>query len=186
MYLYTYNAIHSGSFFEITLGGRSDLTMQYHISMTSSTPSRILLADDDADDRELFEEALADIQPNAVLTTAQDGEELMFILQNYHRPDLIFLDLNMPRKNGKECLLEIVKDPALQKIPIVIFSTSVNPLDIEETFSLGALLFFRKPNSYEELRRNVNEIFFDKLTSPRSKENFVVSAASSPYFRSSF
>ncbi|HEY0652570.1 MAG TPA: response regulator [Chryseosolibacter sp.] len=147
--------------------------------MTSRTPSRILLADDDADDRELFEEALSDIYPQAVLSTAQDGEELMFILHNYHKPDLLFLDLNMPRKNGKECLYEIARDPELKKIPIVIFSTSVNPLDIEETFSLGALLFFRKPNSYEELRRNVNDIFFRKLTSPRSRETFLVSAGAS-------
>lgn len=139
-------------------------------------PSRILLADDDADDRELFEEALADIHPDAVLTTAQDGEELMFILKNYHKPDLLFLDLNMPRKNGKECLHEIVKHPELKKIPIVIFSTSVNPTDIEETFSLGAMLFFRKPNSYEELKRNVAEIFTEKLMSPRTKESFLIRA----------
>lgn len=152
--------------------------MRDFTAMRSGNPSRILLADDDADDRELFEEALADIQPNAVLTTAQDGEELMFILTNYHKPDLIFLDLNMPRKNGKECLAEIANHPTLKKIPVVIFSTSVNPVDIEETFSLGALLFFRKPNSFEELRRNINEIFSEKLATPRTKESFLVSAAS--------
>lgn len=153
--------------------------MKNQTSYPTSMPSRILLADDDADDRELFEEALSDIHPNAVLTTAQDGEELMFILKNYHKPDLLFLDLNMPRKNGKECLHEIAKHPELKKIPIVIFSTSVNPTDIEETFSLGAMLFFRKPNSYEELKRNVNEIFTQKLKSPRSKESFLISANSS-------
>jgi CheY-like chemotaxis protein len=152
--------------------------MQNQPGVISGIPSRILLADDDADDRELFEEALSDIHPNAVLTTAQDGEELMYILRNYHTPDLIFLDLNMPRKNGKECLHEIVKNPTLKKIPIVIFSTSINPVDIEETFSLGALLFFRKPNSYEELKRNVNEIFFERLSSPRRKETFLLSANS--------
>ncbi len=145
-------------------------------SIYSSHPSRILLADDDGDDRELFEEALSDIQPNAVVTTAQDGEELMFILRNYHKPDLLFLDLNMPRKNGKECLYEIVKHPELSKIPIVIYSTSVNPIDIDETYSLGAKLFLRKPNSYEELKRNVAEIFTGKLMSPRSKETFLVSS----------
>ncbi|HEY0744822.1 MAG TPA: response regulator [Chryseosolibacter sp.] len=141
-------------------------------------PSRILLADDDADDRELFEEALSDIHPNAVLTTAQDGEELMFILNNYHKPDLLFLDLNMPRKNGKECLHEIATNPELKNIPIIIYSTSVNPIDIEETFSLGAKLFFRKPNSYEELKRTVGEIFTEKLTSPRTKESFLVGSES--------
>lgn len=152
--------------------------MQHQTSFIPRTPSRILLADDDPDDRELFEEALADIHPNAVLTTAQDGEELMFILQNYHKPDLLFLDLNMPRKNGKECLHEIVKDPRLNQIPIIIYSTSVNPTDIEETFSLGAIRFLRKPNSYEELKRNVKKIFFETVTSPRSKETFLVSASS--------
>ena len=155
------------------------LSMQNHTSLTNVSPSRILLADDDADDRELFEEALSDVLPNAVLTTAQDGEELMFILKNYHKPDLLFLDLNMPRKNGKECLHEIARHPELKKIPIIIYSTSVNPVDIEETFSLGAILFFRKPNSYEELKRNVSEIFDEKLKSPRSKESFLLSTNSS-------
>jgi CheY-like chemotaxis protein len=153
--------------------------MQNHTGFKSFVPSRILLADDDADDRELFEEALSDIHPNAILTTAQDGEELMFILKNYHKPDLLFLDLNMPRKNGKECLHEIVKHPELKKIPIIIYSTSVNPTDIEETYRLGALLFFRKPNSYDELKRNVTEIFTERLHLPRSKESFLVSARSS-------
>lgn len=156
--------------------------MQNQSSIQTISPSRILLADDDADDRELFEEALSDIHPNAVLTTAQDGEELMFILKNYHKPDLLFLDLNMPRKNGKECLYEIVKHPELRKIPIIIYSTSVNPTDIEETFSLGAILFFRKPNSYEELKRNVSEIFTGKLNSPRSKESYLISTTPSNQF----
>ena len=154
--------------------------MLHQNTFKQQVPSRILLADDDADDRELFEEALSDIQPNATLTTAQDGEELMFILQNYHKPDLLFLDLNMPRKNGKECLLEITNNPALKQIPIVIFSTSVNPLDIEETFSLGALLFMRKPNSYEELRRNVQDVLSAKLTMPRNKNTFVLSTTAAP------
>lgn len=152
--------------------------MQNHNGVSSRTPSRILLADDDADDRELFEEALSDIHPNAVLTTAQDGEELMFILRNYHKPDLLFLDLNMPRKNGKECLVEIGRSQELKNIPIIIYSTSVNPVDIDETFSLGAKLFFRKPNSYEELKRTVAEIFGERLTTPRTKESFLLGAES--------
>lgn len=152
--------------------------MTNHNGVNSRTPSRILLADDDADDRELFEEALSDVHPSAVLTTAQDGEELMFILRNYHKPDLLFLDLNMPRKNGKECLHEIVKTPELRNIPIIVYSTSVNPVDIEETFSLGAKLFFRKPNSYEDLKRNVAEIFNEKLNSPRTKDSFLLSGDS--------
>ena len=67
-------------------------------------------------------------------------------------------------------------------IPIIIYSTSVNPTDIEETFSLGAILFFRKPNSYEELKRNVSEIFKEKLNSPRSKESYLISTAPSNEF----
>jgi CheY-like chemotaxis protein len=136
--------------------------------------SRIILADDDEDDRELFEEALSDIHPNAVLTTAKDGEELMFFLKNYHKPDLVFLDLNMPRKNGKECLQEIKKNHELQKVPVIIYSTSVNPADIEDTFSLGAILFFKKPNSFEQLKQNVKEIFSNRLGTLRSRENFIV------------
>jgi CheY-like chemotaxis protein len=90
--------------------------MQTSPGVEPANLSRIVLADDDEDDRQFFEEALSDVHPNAVLTTAKDGEELIFILKNYHTPELIFLDLNMPRKNGIECLREIRSNTSLQNI----------------------------------------------------------------------
>lgn len=77
-------------------------------------------------------------------------------------PDFIFLDLNMPRKNGKECLTEIRQNDQTQKIPVVIYTTSARPSDIEETFQAGASCFLRKPNSFNELTTLLTKL----ITSP--------------------
>ena len=140
---------------------------------------KILLADDDPDDRDLFEEAASSVAPDIKITVAQDGVELMDYLRNQkYRPDLIFLDLNMPRKNGKECLIEISNDKDLKSIPVIIFSTSLNPLDIDDTFNQGAFHFFRKPNSFEELKNilhNALHASIENATS-RMKEKFVLNS----------
>jgi CheY-like chemotaxis protein len=133
----------------------------------------ILLADDDADDRELFVEAVNFIDPNITVTLKSDGEELMdFLAANTVGFDLIFLDLNMPRKNGKECLSELTKS---QQAPVIIYTTSLNPIDIEETFALGAACFLRKPNSFEELKATLAIVLKDEsMKSEKSKERFVI------------
>ena len=96
--------------------------------MASSLPHSIsvFLADDDADDRFLFEEALMKVRSNIELIAMNNGEQLMNRLEDKksHYPNLIFLDLNMPLKNGIECLEEIKNDDKLKYIPVVIFSTS--------------------------------------------------------------
>src|SRR6478752_6042239 len=122
---------------------------------------KVLLADDDSDDRELFREAAGFVDPNVNIITANDGEELMTNLtrDNMTMPDLIFLDLNMPKKNGKECLSEIRSNSILKGIPVIIYTTSLNPIDIEDTFNSGALYFFRKPNSFEELKEVLHQVF---------------------------
>ncbi len=139
---------------------------------------QILLADDDSDDRELFEEAANLIDPRLQISTAKDGEELMSILlRDNRRPDLIFLDLNMPRKNGKECLAEISMNKQLRSIPVIIFSTSMNPLDIEDTFRNGARYFFRKPNSFEQLTNILYQIVKLPIAMERrERANFVLNA----------
>lgn len=137
----------------------------------------IILVDDDSDDRELFTEALSFIQPSAEIQTKRDGEELMEYLATITRiPDVIFLDLNMPRKNGKECLLEIRANKLFQNTPIVIYTTSLNPVDIQETFSQGASFFLKKPNSFEELKNTLHNLLYSQLTIPiaRSRDTFVV------------
>ncbi len=118
----------------------------------------ILLADDDSDDRDFFADALKEVLVDTELTTANDGAELMTVLQTVITPPpphVIFLDLNMPRKNGFECLREIRQTPTLKNIPVVIFSTSVSPTAVDATYSLGANCYVCKPNSHKLLKKAI-------------------------------
>ncbi|MCW3086150.1 MAG: response regulator [Bacteroidetes bacterium] len=120
----------------------------------------ILLADDDNDDREFFMEAMSESIPNAVVTTAKNGMELMStIIEKKDRlPDIIFLDLNMPCKNGQECLKEIKKMQQFKNIPVVMYSTSSTRADVENAYKEGANLYVKKPNSYAELKKIASKI----------------------------
>jgi CheY-like chemotaxis protein len=139
---------------------------------------QIMLVDDDADDRDLFAEAIAFVNPTLEIVMKRNGEEMIQHLQVADRlPDLIFLDLNMPRLNGKEALHAIQKDQRWKNIPVIIYTTSLNPLDIDETYNAGARHFMRKPNSFEALKELLNSILFAdpiKLKS-RTKEQFIIS-----------
>ena len=122
----------------------------------------IFLADDDADDRDFFANALKEINVQTELATACDGIELMTTLAETVTdpppPHVIFLDLNMPRKNGFECLREIREAPKLKNIPIVIFSTSFNEHEIDKTFSLGANCYICKPNTHQKLKQVIEKV----------------------------
>jgi CheY-like chemotaxis protein len=134
----------------------------------------VLLADDDSDDRELFKEAVRVVDQTVRVEVARDGDELMERLK-HNAPDLLFLDLNMPRKNGRECLRDIHKDKLLRTIPVIIYTTSLNPLDVEDTFKYGAVHFFRKPSSFEELKEILGRILHSEVLSRQPlKENFVL------------
>ena len=123
----------------------------------------IYLADDDADDCEFFVEALKEINVKTKLSILADGEELMTTLNaaviEPPPPHIIFLDLNMPRKNGYECLKEIRENPKLKKIPVVIFSTTSNQDAIEKTYFLGANCFICKPASHKLLLTIIETVF---------------------------
>lgn len=137
----------------------------------------ILLVDDDVDDRDLFAEALSILDPSIQLTTKRDGEEMMDHLGKDIAPlDIIFLDLNMPKKNGKECLLELRANEVYKDIPIVVYTTSLNPTDIEETYKHGANFFLRKPNSFEELKETLNGMLRSshQMLTDRNRERFVI------------
>jgi Response regulator containing CheY-like receiver, AAA-type ATPase, and DNA-binding domains len=141
----------------------------------------IFLADDDEDDRLFFEEALKEVCDDAVLTVAENGDELMEIL---HRPpipmpDVIFLDLNMPKKNGFECLAEIKKDGELKKLPIVIFTTSLQEESIKKVYSQGANYYVRKPTDYKQLKIIVEKLLaidWLKEALQPEKERFIFTA----------
>lgn len=113
----------------------------------------ILIADDDKDDVDLLTEALQDVLPSCSCINMPDGiAALRFIKTNPH-PDLVFLDLNMPLKNGINCLKDISNLNLLPNTPIVIYSTSKNIKDIDEAYQYGAKFYIIKPASFNELKR---------------------------------
>lgn len=118
----------------------------------------ILLADDDEADRLLFTDAFSELEAKTIVTTVNSGTELMEWLgkDNVELPDLLFLDMNMPRKGGLECLKEIRRNEKLKDISIAIYSTSDNEKDMDETFLSGANVFITKPNNYNVLKETLN------------------------------
>lgn len=120
-----------------------------------NAPLHILLADDDENDRQLFKEAFSELNIKTIVRTVNNGIQLMQWLnrKNIRLPDLLFLDLNMPRKNGLECLKEIKSSEKLKDISISIYSTSDNEKDIEETFLNGANVYITKPNNFNKLKQ---------------------------------
>lgn len=138
----------------------------------------IFLADDDSDDREFFSDALSQSEFRAQLTTIKDGVQLMRTLDETvpPPPDVIFLDLNMPRKNGLECLMEIRQTDKLKGIPVVILSTSSNADIVEKTYQQGANYYICKPNSILRLKKLIEKVMaFDlrQQSKQPSRENFL-------------
>ena len=141
-------------------------------------PITILMADDDPDDCMLAEEALAEAHLANELRIVGDGEELLDYLYrrgNYSeldaapRPGLILLDLNMPRKDGREALTELKADPVLRRIPIVVLTTSKAEEDILRTYDLGVNSFITKPVTFEglvNLMRSLANYWFEIVSLP--------------------
>ena len=130
-------------------------------------PIVILLADDDEEDRMLAADALEESRVVNDLHFVEDGDELLDYLYRrgrYSEPDaaplpgLILLDLNMPRKDGREALREIKADPDLRRIPIIVLTTSKAEEDIYRTYDLGANSFITKPVSFEGLVNVMRDI----------------------------
>jgi CheY-like chemotaxis protein len=117
-------------------------------------PLKLILADDDLDDCFLFREALSELPVKTTLTVVNDGDALLnaLALSVAEPPNLIFLDLNMPRKDGMECLREIKGTEILQKIPVVIFSTFINEGLTKSLIEMGVVECIMKPSSYVELK----------------------------------
>jgi len=136
----------------------------------------ILLADDDSDDREFFHDALKDVSAEILLRTAENGIEALNLLRaGADFPDLIFLDLNMPLKNGHECLHDIKGDEMLKHIPVIIFSTSLQPETANNVYNGGASLYVVKPNSFAALKELLRKVLAMnwKISSRPLKEHFI-------------
>ncbi len=118
------------------------------------------LIDDDIDDREIFTLALKDIDSSIKYTTAKDGAEALDFIENNGNfiPNFIFLDLNMPRVSGKECLIEMRKIVRLQNIPIYIYTTSSSDRDKLELLNMGATGFITKPYTIKKLVEILSQI----------------------------
>lgn len=139
----------------------------------------IALADDDEDDRTLFKEAMNEIKIKTKLSLFNNGKELMdyLILPNVILPEIVFLDLNMPIKNGMQCLHEIRNNPRLQDLLVAIYSTSSSEADIEETFVNGANIYINKPNSFGDLKQAIEKVLqlnWQYHTSALNKDNFLL------------
>jgi CheY-like chemotaxis protein len=121
----------------------------------NNSPFHILLADDDEADRFIFTEAFSELKIKTIVATVNDGDQLMTYLGNENNklPHILFLDLNMPRKNGLQCLKEIRSDEKLKDISIAIYSTSENEKDIEKTFLGGANVYITKPADFNKLKQ---------------------------------
>lgn len=115
----------------------------------------VLLADDDEADRLIFKEAFEELKANTLIRTVNNGMELMDYLVKKENPvpHIIFLDLNMPRKNGIECLKEIRANRDYKEISIAIYSTSASEMDINETFLNGANVYIKKPSDFNVLKK---------------------------------
>ncbi|KPM32118.1 Response regulator receiver domain-containing protein [Croceitalea dokdonensis DOKDO 023] len=140
---------------------------------------KIALADDDVDDRMLFEEAIESIAIKTQLNLFVDGQQLMDHLQKSKLalPEIIFLDLNMPIKNGMQCLQEIRGDQTLRHLCVAIYSTSSSEKDIEETFVQGANIYINKPNSFGALKKAIEKVLkinWQYHTSNLNKGNFLL------------
>ena len=145
----------------------------------NNKPFHILLADDDESDRLLFTEAFLELNIKTIVHTVNNGIELMEWLnkENILLPHLLFLDLNMPRKNGLQCLKEIRRNKKLRDLSIAIFSTSDSEKDIEETFLNGANVYITKPNNFNLLKQLLEKAVmtaFQYQVQSMKRENFLL------------
>jgi CheY-like chemotaxis protein len=147
----------------------------------TAKPSVILLAEDDSDDRLLLQDAMTDCGWTRELKCVENGEELLDYLLRRGKyeppasapwPGLILLDLNMPRKDGRQALREIKADPNLRRIPVVVLTTSKADTDIEGLYDLGASSFISKPVHFEGLVnaiRALGQYWFQVVDLPACK-----------------
>ncbi len=136
------------------------------MSQADTPPFTILMADDDADDRYLTRTAFEQTNLDCQLFFVEDGSEVFDFLNGSGKyrdrsgclPNLILLDLNMPKKDGKQVLHEIKGAPAFRHIPVIIFTTSRSPEDVRQMYQLGASSFITKPSSFDQLVEVVRHI----------------------------
>ena len=129
---------------------------------------KVWLAEDDEDDRMLFRSSVKTFHFPVQLTVVYNGEELMELLKHTVKlPDIIFLDLNMPRKDGLACLTEIKKSERLKIIHIIILSTSFRKMEADQLYELGAQYYIRKPDTFLQLESAIHTAIHQTVSSSR-------------------
>ncbi len=120
----------------------------------------ILIVDDDDDDIELFYDAINEISPNIICQSAGNGKDALNILlnENAKLPDFVFLDMNMPKMGGKQCLIELNKKGIIKNVAVIMYSTSKLKADVNECLELGAKNFWTKPTSFSTLKRDLMQL----------------------------
>jgi len=138
----------------------------------------VLLVDDDSEESYLFNEALEHAHLKIVLSRATDGNDLINYLHSKPAPDLVFMDLNMPYKDGLEALTEIRSNLKFKRLPLIIYSTTKNEDSINACYEKGADMFVIKPSDFDELMQVVEKVCrYDwKNYKKPSRENFVIAA----------
>jgi CheY-like chemotaxis protein len=138
----------------------------------------VLMAEDDEEDRMMVRDAMAEAAAGVDLRYVENGEELLDYLRNHGRwagvdaptPGLVLLDLNMPRKDGREALREMKADPALRALPVIILTTSREEDEVARGYNLGANSFVQKPVTFDglvTLMRTIGLYWFDTVQLPR-------------------
>jgi len=139
----------------------------------------VVLADDDEDDRLFFSEAFEELKIKTRVNTFNDGVYLMdyFNSEDAVLPQVLFLDLNMPRKSGLECLKELRANEKFKDVAIAIYSTSSSEEDVENTFILGANIYIKKPSDFKNLKKVLSDVVtlnWQYHTNGLNKDNFLL------------
>ncbi|MEO8760492.1 MAG: response regulator [Bacteroidia bacterium] len=139
----------------------------------------IILADDDPDDRLLFEEAIKEVDYNTKLISSIDGAHLMstLIATVPPKPDIIFLDINMPKKNGFECLEQIRLSPKLKDIPVIMYSTTAQLDAVNKAYKAGANFYVQKPDTFCNLKTVIEKVLSINFTlgsKTTSRDSFLI------------
>jgi DNA-binding response OmpR family regulator len=137
---------------------------------------KVILAEDDTDDALIFELAIKELNLKVDLNFVNNGEKLLDILRHY-LPDIIFLDIEMPCKNGIACIVEIRKNRALDTVPVIMISSHTNHKYIDDSYLNGANYYLIKGNSVKQLSENLKKIFiidWRNLPYNSTKDKFVI------------
>jgi CheY-like chemotaxis protein len=130
----------------------------------------ICLVDDDLDDAELFEDALKRIAPGQTFFKFSSGTDLLNTITN-DPPEIIFLDLSMPHPDGFECLRAIRESQKSRHLPVIVYSSSPHPTDVMRSYGLGANLYIKKPSSYKDILRTLEQVLQMDWSNPMEITN---------------